>query len=57
MTEISFSLIGVCSPSVGALARLARSVSGRLPSRCSPISTWQWTRRGNLPIAVLSGRW
>jgi hypothetical protein len=38
MTEMSFSLIGVSSPSVGALARLARSVSGSIAVPTFPYS-------------------
>jgi len=38
MTEMSFSLIGVSSPSVGALARLARSVSGSMAVPAFPYS-------------------
>jgi hypothetical protein len=52
MTEMSFSLIGISSPSVGALARLARPVSGSIavptfPYFCSAMNqTRQSADRG-----------
>jgi len=49
MTEISSSLVGVCSPSVGALARLARSVSGSIA-----VPTFPYSLLGNEPDEAIS---
>jgi len=49
MTEMSFSLIGVSSPSVGALARLARSVSGSIA-----VPTFPYSLLGNEPDEAIS---